>query len=82
MMQHLPPKGSKGFIGANALPGVFMDNQPDAILRSYLCPSVAGGIQRLRVKIVIVRLDPFEFPLQDAFYLLYFQENKPDCQLP
>lgn len=42
-MQHLPPKGSKGIIGANALPGVFMDNQPDAILRSYLCPSVAGG---------------------------------------
>lgn len=56
-----------------------MVNQSDVISRSYVCPSIAGGIQCLRVKIVIAQLDPFGFPLRDAFYLLYFQEDKSDC---
>lgn len=35
------------------LPSTFMVNQPDMISKSCVCPSIPGGIQRLRVKVVI-----------------------------
>lgn len=81
-MQCLPPKGSKD-IGVHMLPRAFMVNQPDTSSRSDMCLSVAGGIQRLRVKIVIGQLDPFGFPLLMPFiYCTFKRTDLTGCQLP
>lgn len=56
-----------------------MDTQPGVLWRSSMCPSVTRGTQCLRVKVVVTQLDLFRFPLQDAFYLLHFQEDRSDC---
>lgn len=63
VMQRLPPKGSED-IGVHVLPRAFMVNHPNTSSRSDMCLSVAGGIQRLKVKIVIGQLDPFEILLR------------------
>lgn len=56
-----------------------MTNQPVVILRSSVCPGgIPGGILHQTVKILTAQLDLFGFPLRDAFYLLYFQEDKSD----
>jgi len=78
MTQRLPPRGSTDVTGANTLPRTVMVNQPDTISRSYLCPSITEGFQCLRVMIFVSQLDPFGFPLRDACYLLYFQEDGSD----
>lgn len=75
LMSAFPPKKTRLM---QMHPQLFVDDQPGVLQRRVVCPSLAGGIQCQRGRIVMAQLHPSAFP-SDAFYFLCIPEGKSDC---